>query len=187
MKRSAVPNNRRRNTLRLQGFDYTQLGAYFVTICTRNRECFLGEVGNGKMRLNDAGRLVKTVWDELPRHYPHIQLDAYIIMPNHVHGIVWLTRGAGLKPAPTNTNDDKARHGLPEIVRAFKTFSARRINSLRRTVGTPLWQRNYYEHVIRNDESLNRIRQYIMDNPSRWDEDPENPDVANTTQRRKAE
>lgn len=178
-------NKRRRKNLRLQGFDYTQLGAYFITICTRNRECFLGEVENDKMRLSDAGLLAKAVWVELPRHYPHIQLDAHIIMPNHIHGIVWLTRGAGLKPAPTNGDSDRARHGLPEIVRAFKTFSARHINAFQGSVGSPVWQRNYYEHVIRNDESLNRIRQYITDNPSRWHEDPENPDVANAAQPQK--
>ena len=117
-------------------------------------------------------------------------------MPNHVHGVVLIgehaaglepigaegERGvtnpspparAGLKPAPTNTVG--VRHGLPEIVRAFKTYSARRINALRGTVGTPFWQRNYYEHVIRDEADLARIRQYIAENPQRWHEDPENP------------
>ena len=184
MKSGPEPKRRRRYSLRLKGFDYAQLGAYFITICTRNRECFLGNVEDGKMSLSDAGRLANAVWKQLPRHYPHIQLDTYVIMPNHVHGVVFIVGmdndpvGAGLKPAPTpNADFNKARHGLPEIVRAFKTFSARRINVFRGTVGAPVWQRNYYEHVIRNDESLNRIRQYIMDNPSRWHEDPENPEV----------
>ena len=174
---------RRRNSIRLQGFDYARQGAYFVTICTRNRECFLGDVEDGKMRLSDSGRLAMAVWEGLPSHYPHIQLDTYVIMPNNVHGIVVLEDkddrhvGAGLKPAPTDANTDKVRHGLPEVVRAFKTFSARHINAFRGSVGLSVWQRNYYEHVIRSDESLNRIRQYIMDNPSRWHEDPENPNV----------
>ena len=115
-------------------------------------------------------------------------------MPNHVHGIIVLTDtsvilddasvGAGLlrqpladaKPAST-TDVHRIRHGLPEIVRAFKTFSSRRINAFQGTTGTPFWQRNYYEHIIRNDEALNRIRQYIEDNPARWHEDPENPAV----------
>ena len=102
---------RRRNSIRLQGFDYARQGAYFVTICTRNRECFLGDVEDGKMRLSDSGRLAMAVWEGLPSHYPHIQLDTYVIMPNHVHGIVVLEDkddrhvGAGLKPAPTEWQD----------------------------------------------------------------------------------
>ena len=186
-KPSGVPwlgdmRERRRRLMRLQGFDYTRQGAYFITICTRNRECLLGDVGEGRMHLNEAGLFAQAAWEDLPRHYPHVALDAWTIMPNHVHGIVVLTErvkappeGSGLKPDPTNAN--AVRHGLPEVVRAFKTFSARRINVFRGAVGAPFWQRNYYEHVIRNEESLNRIRQYILDNPARWHEDPENPAV----------
>ena len=169
----------------MPGFDYSQPGAYFITVCTRNRACILGDVTEGKLRLSAAGRLAQAAWKELPQHYPHVHLDAWTVMPNHVHGIAILKSdsvdhvgansvghvGAGLKPAPTQ------RHGLPEIVRAFKTFSARHINALQETVGTALWQRNYYEHVIRDEEALDRIRQYIADNPARWHEDPENPDA----------
>ena len=167
----------RRRSIRLPGFDYSQPGAYFITVCTRNRACILGDVTEGKLRLSAAGRLVQAVWEELPQHYTHVHLDAWTVMPNHVHGIAILESdsvdhvGAGLKPAPTT------RHGLPEIVRAFKTFSARRINAVQETIGTALWQRNYYEHVIRDEGALNRIRQYITDNPARWHEDPENPDA----------
>ena len=179
---------RQRRSIRLQGYDYTRQGAYFVTICTRNRACLLGDIVEGRMHLSEAGRLAQVAWEDLPHHYPHVQIDVWVIMPNHMHGIVILTEaqatdddmpvgaapktdvGAGFKPAPT-------RHGLPEIVRAFKTFSARRINALHNTVGTPFWQRNYYEHVIRNQSALDRIRQYIADNPARWSEDLENPAV----------
>ena len=118
----------------------TREGAYFITICTRNRECLLGDVGEGRMHLNEAGLFAQAAWEDLPRHYPHVALDAWTIMPNHVHGIVVLTErvkappeGSGLKPDPTNAN--AVRHGLPEIVRAFKTFSARRINVFRGAVG----------------------------------------------------
>src|SRR5437870_13678067 len=128
------------------------------------------------MRLNYAGRIVQTVWKELPLHYSYVESDAFIVMPNHVHWIIVLSDrmsvGAGLKPAPT-------RHGIPEIVRAFKTFSARRINQTRSMAGKAIWQRNYFEHVIRNEESLNRIRQYILDNPARWEFDRENPAATN--------
>ncbi len=118
------------------------------------------------MRLNDAGRIAQATWDGLPEHYPNVELGAFVAMPNHVHGVIVLNDrvGAGLKPAPT----------VPEIVRALKTFSARRINEMRGTPGVSVWQRNYFEHVIRNEESLNRIRQYILDNPARWALDQEN-------------
>ena len=177
----------------MQGYDYATPGSYFVTICTRNRACVLGDVSNGETRLSKAGQVAKSVWEGLPLHYPHVQLDTWVIMPNHVHGILvllpeehvniygGLVVGAGFKPAPTNANADNGssvrRHGLPEIVRAFKTFSARRINDLVGEPGVPFWQRNYYEHVIRDEASLNRIRQYILENPARWDDDPENPDM----------
>ena len=170
-----------RRSIRLRGFDYSRDGAYFVTICTRGRACLLADVVGGEMRLSEAGRVVQEVWEGLPLHYPHVQTDAWVIMPNHVHGIIVLSAfdtqvRACLNPAPT-ARANETRHGLPEIVRALKTFSARRINALRGAMGSPFWQRNYYEHVIRDDDSLNRIRQYIMDNPARWGEDPENPMV----------
>ena len=139
------------------------------------------------MVLNSTGRVVENVWNELPEHYQHVELDAFVIMPNHVHGIIVLTTdatvgaglkpvgkiestvGAGLKPAPT-----KKRHALPEIVRALKTFSSRRINEIRNTPGVKLWQRNYYEHIIRNENELNEIRKYIQQNPLKWETDKEN-------------
>ena len=171
-------NKHHRRSIRLKGFDYAQAGAYFVTVCTHNRACLFGDEVRGEIRLNGAGRLVQSVWGGLPDHYPYIDMDAFVIMPNHVHGIVWLkgsdnvgATGAGLKPAPT------VRHGLPEIVRAFKTFSARQINAMRSTFGISVWQRNYFEHIIRNDETLQLIRKYIADNPARWAEDVENPSM----------
>ena len=164
-----------RRSIRLKNYDYSQAGAYFVTTVTRTRACVFGEVVNGEMQLNDFGRIVQTVWNELPNHYSGMECDAFVVIPNHVHGIVVLNDlpvGAGFKPAPTRTG---INHRLAEIVRAFKTFSSRRVNDLRKTQGLPLWQRNYFEHVIHNEESLNRIRQYILDNPARWDFDRENP------------
>ena len=114
--------------------------------------------------------------ERITEHYPDVETDEFVIMPNHFHGVVVLldpiTVGAGLKPAPS-------RHGIPEIVRAFKTFSARPINEMRRAPGVSIWQRNYFEHVIRNEQSLNRIRQYILDNPARWEFDRENPEATN--------
>lgn len=172
---------RNRRSIRLSGFDYSQDGAYFVTVCTQNRDCVFGEIEDGNMVLNSYGQIVSKVWRDLPDHYFHVRSDQFVVMPNHIHGIIILNRdhvvgidvGAGLKPAPT-----AKIHALPEIIRGFKTFSARRINELRGRPGTGLWQRNYYEHIIRDDDELNRIRQYIIDNPAQWETtDRENPNV----------
>ncbi len=171
------PAKHHRRSIRLKGYDYTQTGAYFVTICTQNRECLFGEIVDGFMRLNGLGAVVRACWHDLPHHYARVKLDAFVVMPNHVHGIIVLTHktvGAGFKSAPTITMTVK-NHGLPEIVRAFKTFSSRRVNEIRNTPGTPVWQRNYYETIIRNEESLNHIRKYITNNPLRWATDRQNP------------
>lgn len=194
----------RRRSLRLKGYDYTQPGAYFITACTKGRVRLFGQIVAGEMRLNAFGRIVQEAWEDLPNHYPAVELDAFIVMPNHVHGIIILTDidpsppvRAGLKPAPTTleieTNaahtgskpaptspaskpipSPRKRHGLPEIVRAFKTFSARRINERRGKPGTAVWQRSYYEHIIRDKRSLDCIREYIARNPLQWTLDREN-------------
>jgi REP element-mobilizing transposase RayT len=173
-----MKNKHRRKNIRLAGYDYKQSGAYFVTIVTQNRECLFGEIVDGGMRLNEAGKVVAGSWAALPNHYANTGLDEFVVMPNHIHGIITLQDcvGAGLKPAPTMRGK---RHGLSEIVRALKTFSARNINALRQTPGLAVWQRNYHEHVIRNEKSLERIRQYIQDNPLRWAFDRENPAALN--------
>ena len=111
--------------------------------------------------------------ERLNGSYRHVALDEFVVMPNHTHGIIVLTAlvGAGFKPAPTTTR----RHALPEIVRGFKTFSSRRINEIRHTPGAPVWQRNYFERVIRNDNEMHHLREYIVNNPAKWDLDRENP------------
>jgi REP element-mobilizing transposase RayT len=160
-----------RHNMRLLYFDYAQPGAYFVTICVQDRRSVLGRVVGEDIELRQEGKIVERVWRELPQHYGHVELDQFVVMPNHVHGIVWITDdepthvGAGLKPAPTK---NAKRHGLPEIIRGFKTFSARRINQLRETTGKAFWQRGYYEHVIRDEDDLYRHRKYIQDNPLKW-------------------
>lgn len=190
------PEKHHRRSIRLKGYDYSQPGAYFVTIVTQDRACLFGEVVDGEMRLNELGEIVAWTWRDLPNHVPNVALDAFVVMPNHVHGIIVSIDapnapapvGAGSEPAPTQPipgpfNEPipggiaAKRYALPEIVRQFKTFSARRINERRGTPGGPVWQRNYYEHIIRNEESLNQIRQYIANNPLQWALDRENPDV----------
>jgi REP element-mobilizing transposase RayT len=168
---------RHRRSLRLREYDYSQPGAYFVTICVRNRECLLGEIAAEKIRLSHYGEIARQCWVDLPNHYAQLALDIFSVMPNHIHGIIMLSDvGAGLKPAPTRAMVTK--HALPEIIRGFKTFSSRRVNKLRKISSKPLWQRSFYEHVIRDDESLRRIREYIATNPLRWDLDRENPQAS---------
>jgi len=175
-----------RRSIRLRNYDYSRAGAYFVTVCAWKKECLFGEIKNGEMLLNKYGGIVMNCWDDLPNHYNHAQLDEFVIMPNHVHGIIVLNVGAGLKPAlfdaqragfkPAPTK----QHGLPEIVRAFKAFSSRRINDIRDTCGISIWQRNYYERIIRGEKDLHSIREYIRYNPLKWEEDEENPNLKGT-------
>jgi putative transposase len=165
------PDIHHRRSIRLKDYDYSQAGAYFITICTQNRECLFGEIINGKMILNGYGEMVLKCWSDLPNHYYNLILDSFVLMPNHLHGIMYIpvNVGAGLKPAPTRAS--KKTHGLPEFVRALKTFSARRINEIRNTPGISVWQRNYYERVIRDESELNKIREYIINNPLNWETD----------------
>jgi REP element-mobilizing transposase RayT len=182
MDLSALPS-RRRSSLRLRGFDYTQPGAYFITVCTHRRETLFGTVVDQIVRPSAEGEIAGRTWLHLPNHYPNCELDAFVVMPNHVHGILILGArvGAGFKPAPTSREEASPEgtvgrwQSLSEMIRGFKTFSARRINELRGTRGKPVWQRGFYEHVIRTDTDLDRIREYIEANPGCWADDDENP------------
>jgi REP element-mobilizing transposase RayT len=151
----------RRHSLRLKGYDYSQAGAYFITVCTQKRAPLFGHVIETDVCLNEIGSIVKQSWADLPNHYSGMELDSFVVMSNHVHGIVILS------------DEPDRRHGIPEIVRGFKTFSARTANGHRRA-NAALWQRGYYEHVIRDERGLNRIRTYISNNPARWADDPDN-------------
>jgi len=184
------PDKHHCRSIRLKGYDYSQVGAYFVTICTQDRICWLGDVVDGEMRLNASGQMVCTAWNDLPNRYANIELDAFVAMPNHIHGIIILYgRGEScIRPASGDqqTGDHKDRpygtlnDSVGRIVQAFKSITTHHyINGVRRHDWNPfsgkLWQRNYYEHIIRSEESLNHIRQYILDNPLRWEFDRENP------------
>jgi len=162
-----------RRSIRLKGYDYTQPGAYFVTIVAHQRECWFNQ---SAFRV-----IVEQEWCGLPARFPTIRLDEFVVMPNHVHFIVWLNPpvGAQLNCAPTTPigqsfTVDWERPTLGQVVRVFKAVVTRRI---RQADGKGFaWQRNYYERIIRNERELNAIRQYIRDNPARWAEDLENPD-----------
>jgi REP element-mobilizing transposase RayT len=236
----------RRRSIRLPEYDYAQAGAYFVTLCTHNREPLFGDIVDGEMALNEFGEIVHRCWTALPGHFSHVCLDAFVVMPNHLHGVIIIARtngadrtdhrnGEGLakftetpvhegsahwdeasarftyepvrgrgarrgealarggveipstgganasplqpssleKPWPNGTRPGS----LAAMVQNFKSVSTRAINRLRGETGLPVWQRNYYEHIIRDERDLDRIRQYIADNPGHWAEDAENPVV----------
>ena len=182
---------RRRKSIRLRGFDYTQAGAYFVTVCTHHSIGLYGDVIDGVVKLTPLGEIVGRTWFRLPDHYPSVGLDDFAVMPNHVHAVIIIHRdvGAGFKSAPTQhhgpAREDAAAgpsvstriHSLSEIVRAFKTFSARRINFARGTRGEPVWQRGFHEHVVRDARDLGRTRQHIGRNPACWIDDEGNPAI----------
>jgi len=181
-----------RRSIRLKGYDYTQAGAYFITVCTKDRACLFGDVADGVMRLNQMGQIVRQCWLAIPDHFPHVMLDEFVVMPNHVHGILVImpTHDVGATHASPLQNDDTParprgpqRQSVASIVGSFKSAATKRINHHRGTPGAPVWQRNYYEHIIRDDESLNSIRNYIADNPLRWQIDAENPNTISVDDR----
>ena len=191
--RTPTPPTNRRRTIRVQGYDYTQAGAYFITICTRNRECFLGKVVNGTVQLNETGRLVGSVWLQTATVRPDIELDAYVVMPNHFHAIFFIHESPGVPGATrrvTPTKNHSAAAGkthrptgpkprsVGAVMAQFKSLVTKRINDTPQYLGGSIWQRNYYGHVIRGEESLHRIREYIGTNAPRWDFDRENLQAA---------
>ncbi len=186
----------KRKSLRLPEYDYAQSGAYFVTVCTHHKACLFGDILGEEMVLNNTGRMVETIWNAIPEYYPGIETDEFVVMPNHVHGIVVITGSTvgatpcgcpnvaqaqkhrqAQGPAPTKKNG----LSLPDIMHRFKTMTTKEyIHGVRQYGWKPfrskLWQRNYFERVIRNEHEQNRIREYIANNPIRWALDRENPD-----------
>jgi len=197
-----------RRSIRLKGYDYSRPGIYFFTTCTYLHEPLFGDFTDGHILLNPLGEIVKAAWFDLPRHNHNITLDAFVVMPDHFHGIIVINKnetnvdqnvndgdtdinigvgfgidadvGAGSEPAPTSCANDppnpvipivrtqiRKQQPLSEIIRQFKTFSAWRINELRKTPGIPVWQRNYYESIIRGQVNLDKVQGYIYTNPQR--------------------
>lgn len=196
------PDIHHRRSIRLQGYDYSQAGAYFITICTQNREYMFGEIVGGKMVLNHAGNMIQTVWDEIPFHYAGIDIDEFIVMPNHIHGIIVIVavgatpcgcpvstprgcpdvsgkpqeQGQAQGPAPTGDMGITGTLSLGDMVHRFKTMTTKRYADGVKQSGWPsfpgkLWQRNYWEHIVRNEMELDRIREYIHTNPTQWESD----------------
>jgi REP element-mobilizing transposase RayT len=181
-----------RRSIRLNDYDYAQGGAYCVTVCTAERACLFGEVSaEGVMQLNGWGEVVTSCWEAIPAHFPKVELDAFVVMPNHMHGIVVINEDWKAGNVPVG-----ARHALPlqrrpaqfgkpvsgslgAIVGSFKSAATKRINEARGTPGAAVWQRNYYEQIVRDEKMLNALRMYVEANPANWANDEENPQRVN--------
>ncbi|MBI5295644.1 MAG: transposase [Chloroflexi bacterium] len=196
------PQQHHRRSIRVKGYDYTEPGAYFVTIVTYRRDPLFGKIENGIMLLNDFGKIADECWRAIPEHFPTVELGVHMIMPNHVHGVIGiradvsisngivaqhvgatdadndmdLTRRGAIYRAPTDNVEQfgkPIKGSLPTIVRTYKAAVTRII--AREHNATGIWQRNYYERIIRNADEANRIHLYIEANPAQWDDDDENP------------
>jgi putative transposase len=167
-----------RRSIRLKEYDYSQTGAYFVTLVTVDRACLFGEVEAGVMRLNPFGSIVENEWRRLGERFERINLDEWVVMPNHLHGILLIVE-EDVNRAGTGEMQGKATGAPPgslgAIVGSYKSITTRMVNALRRTPGELVWQRNYYEHIIRNEDEWEAIRSYIRNNPPQWELDRENP------------
>ena len=171
------PNNHHRHSIRLPGYDTSQAGAYFVTMVTQGRACLFGEVVEGEMRLNPPGQMVERWWYELNNKFPTVALGEFVVMPNHFHGVIIINND------PVDGAEKQGAHTgapLPTIIQWFKTMTTNEyIRGVKQLGWEPfagkLWQRNYYEHIIRNDAELERIDIYITNNPANWQADDENP------------
>ena len=179
------PDIHNRRSIRLKDYDYTRDGAYFVTVYIKYRERLLGTIENGEINLSQYGHIVHDAWLWLEKQYPYVTLDEWIIMPDHMHGIVVigerprckggsrtaLTTNTALTPKSMTISTPPRRKPLGQLIGAFKTVSTKQINTIRQTPGVPLWQRNYFDRVIRSEKELNLTRKYIEENPCTFEEE----------------
>ena len=192
------PKKHHRRSIRLKGYDYSKAGLYFITICVQNRACLYGNIVDGKMNLNDAGIMVEKQWLELPQRFTNIQLHEYIVMPNHFHAILEIVVGTTLVVDPNNTdtkngtvvpNKKRQPQGIAptipptaknktvgDMVGAFQSIATVEYirgvkNQNWEQFDKKLWQRNYWEHIIRNDTEYHRVANYIINNPAKWNDD----------------
>ncbi len=185
------PQIRHRRSIRLKGYDYTQAGAYFITICSHHREHIFGEIVNEEMKLNKFGLVAKQQWEKLPKRFPNVELGAFVLMPNHEHGMIQIIehQRRGIAENLQSLDEDSSRYAptdnqqkfgkmvpnsIPTIVRSYKSAVAYRINLMRGVKAAPVWQRNYYEHIVRNEKELELITEYIDYNPLNWQLDRDN-------------
>jgi REP element-mobilizing transposase RayT len=196
------PKIHHRQSIRLRGYDYSQPGSYFITLCTQNRECNLGEIINNQMKFTVRGFIIHEFWSKIPDHFPNVELDEFIVMPNHVHGIIVIndnfheggkhqqnheeggennTAGGQKNPAGGENNPEGGetpplrKKTLGQVIAYYKYQTTKIINQVDDTPGLRMWQRNYYDRIIHHEKILELARQYIFQNPFRWDKDPHHP------------
>lgn len=193
MQQPKFKNNYRIGSHRLQNWDYANDGFYFVTICTKDKQYFFGEVKDQEMILNEIGKMAEKFWLEIPQHFDNVELDEFVVMPNHIHGIIGIKNDlsktqqrcvetqqccVSTEQQESNTFYKLKPKSLPVIIRSFKSACTREINKSQNQINFK-WQSRYYDHIIRNEESLNKIRQYIFENPLKWVFDEENLEFKN--------
>jgi REP element-mobilizing transposase RayT len=171
------PKKHHRRSIRLHGYDYASGGAYFVTICTHSHKCVFGEIINGQMALNNAGQIAEHCWTKIPFHFPHIGLDVFVVMPNHVHGILFIddySVGAkNFSPLQSGQRPRGTSKTIGSVIRGFKIGVTKWMR--RHTYIHNVWQRNYFEHIIRNEIEWDHLREYIINNPMKWECDRNHP------------
>lgn len=156
----------RRKSTRLKGYDYSSPGAYFITICTQNRNCILGEIVNGCIKLNNLGKIVNSEIRKIESHYTNIKIDKYIIMPNHIHLLIILSEPGGINPSPT------IKYDIPDVIGKFKASVTRNVgNAFMHSDKIHIWQRSFHDHIIRGEKDYLKIWQYIDENPLNWEKD----------------
>lgn len=170
------PHKHHRRSVRLKGYDYTQAGAYFITICSKHGQCIFGHVENGLMILNEWGQIVEQEWQQTAVLRPNVELDVHQVMPNHFHGTLWVIGGTTeTAVSPPRQFGQPQKGSLDTIVGAFKSAVTHAINDLRQTRGISVWQRSFYDQIIRNERHLTAVRQYIINNPANWEADKLHP------------
>jgi putative transposase len=167
------PDKHRRRSIRLPKYDYTQAGEYFITICSFDRSPIFGEIREQRLELNVFGDIVAQVWSGLPRLFSGLELDEFVVMPNHFHGILRLPGQSQQENISQLVGSPKGTQAasVGAIVQNFKSVSTRQINQIRRIPGGQVWQRNYYERIIPNNLARSQIQKYIVNNPRSWKQD----------------
>jgi putative transposase len=169
---------RQRKSIRLKEYDYSQPGEYFITICTHDHEYLFGEIVKGEMQLNEIGKIAEEEWLKTAIIRPDVELDAYVIMPNHIHGIIIINDKSPISIVGTHSRASLRRkpRSLGSIIAGFKSAATKRINEMRHTPSFPVWQSRFYDRIIRSEKELNNVRDYIRNNPIQWAFEKDNPD-----------